>query len=40
MKFQAGRTLFMHPQSGQYHVRVVDDHGRFDTTIMQVLLAQ
>jgi penicillin-binding protein 1C len=29
-----------HPQPGQYHVRVVDDHGRSDTTIMQVVLAQ
>ena len=29
-----------HPQPGQYHVRVVDDHGRSDTTTMQVLLTQ
>ena len=29
-----------HPRPGQYHVRVVDDHGRFATTIMQVVLTQ
>ncbi len=29
-----------HPQPGQYHVRAVDDHGRSDTTTMQVVLTQ
>ncbi len=29
-----------HPRPGRYYVRVVDDHGRFDTTTMQVVLTK
>ena len=35
-----GEPFSWHPQPGRFHVRVVDDYGRFDSTIMQVVLTQ